>query len=870
MRKQFILSLIALISFISFSACGGGAGSSSSPSGEPSGVPFSVNLIPSSTIAQINASIILRAKVLDGNGVPVVNKQVTFTNLSEPFGTIKNALRTLGIIGKKVSISPSVVNTDGNGIATAYISATSFGFATVQAEVNSGVGTIRDRKTVLFSNTGFPATTTTAPTLTLHVSDDGINFDRAEDFTLFKTPGDNQRVIMAEVLDESGNPVVNTTVSFGSDSTQATFPLGNTGTTNANGQAFATLQVDPNILSNTPTLINITASGTVNSQSVADVLTLFLEPVVVSPSLSSFTANPVNVQTGQTSTITAAVVLNTGNTVPNGTSVNFSTTCGFVTPFGQTSGGIATATFTAPTTVPAGGVCTVAGKVEGVTIGSADITVVAPLSVVPGTQSVSGVTGGPASYTISGGMAPYAVTTSDPTLPPSPLSVPASGGTFTVTVLPGTVARTVTYTVTDSLGTSVAATLTITGPTSLQILPPSVTIVGGTSPQTVTFAISGSPNTPYITTSSDPTKAFNDNGAGAHAGNGMLDADEGGIWISPTPFSTITVTIPANVAAGTVTLNVFDSIGGTTSATITIIGGGAAGPVALAVTPASVSVTGLHNPDGDNSDNLQFRITGGTGPFTVLSDNSAVIAGLGTLATGLRVFNIDPNSVAASTAVTLTVVDTFDGSTATASVTVTPATSSLAINPSSISVTKGTIVTFNIIGGLPNFRVYSSNTGLMTVGGNPLTTSSTSFPAAASATNTGSVTITVVDSDNKTVTANVTITAPPAIPTPDFSIACNPASVHVPTSGSNTTVCTVTSLNAFSAAVNLSCTGQPANLTCAFTPSSSPTPPAGLSTSAVLTITDNGTGAYPQTSNFFVLGTSGSLSHTTAMTVNVP
>jgi hypothetical protein len=143
MKKIIILLALLALSFGTFS-CGGGAGSSNEPSGESPGVPFVVKLLPAQYIAQTNAFIYLNAKVLDGNGAPVKNVPVTFTNLSST-GTLISASSTSGV---KTTSSSTVANTNSLGIARIKLYSTTDGFATVQAEVNTGAGIKRDRKTV--------------------------------------------------------------------------------------------------------------------------------------------------------------------------------------------------------------------------------------------------------------------------------------------------------------------------------------------------------------------------------------------------------------------------------------------------------------------------------------------------------------------------------------------------------------------------------------------------------------------------------------------------------------------------------------------------------------------------------------------------
>ena len=110
-RKPILIFLIVPLLFLFYSCGGGGSGSSYSPPAETPGLPFSLSLLPSQSIAQTNSSIILSAKILDGNGVPAPNVPVTFTNLSEPFGVIKTSLAKLGLIKSVGILSATVANT---------------------------------------------------------------------------------------------------------------------------------------------------------------------------------------------------------------------------------------------------------------------------------------------------------------------------------------------------------------------------------------------------------------------------------------------------------------------------------------------------------------------------------------------------------------------------------------------------------------------------------------------------------------------------------------------------------------------------------------------------------------------------------------
>jgi hypothetical protein len=113
----------------------------------------------------------------------------------------------------------------------------------------------------------------------------------------------------------------------------------------------------------------------------------------------------------------------------------------------------------------------------------------------------------------------------------------------------------------------------------------------------------------------------------------------------------------------------------------------------------------------------------------------------------------------------------------------------------------------------------------------------------------------------------VTVTPAAGPPPPDFTVSCSPSSLSAPQGGSDTSTCTVTSLNGFNSAVTLSCIGQPAGVSCGFVPNPV-TPPSNGNTSSALTVNVGGataTGTY----NFQVQGTSGATIHGANITLTV-
>jgi hypothetical protein len=376
--KKIIIALMLLALSVGAYSCGGGAGSVDRPKGENPGTPSVVQLSPSQFVAQTNTVIALHAKVLDGNGKPLANRRVIFTNLS-PVGVL----------------SSTTAETGGAGIATVTLKSTTQGFATVQAEVNKDAGQARCRKTVFFSSN---SCCQLIPTLTMSVDDGDGTPNEPDDFILLKNANDNQRLITATVSNGlfliTGSMVTfgsdrpykvgtdpDAACSDGSSTCEVIFPAGNTALTNDFGEASVLVEVVPTALSSIGTTLNILAQADIGA---FNLVTLFLEPVFVQSVAVS--ANPKTVDSGGTSAITANVTTTAGTPAPDGTTVNLSVTqgSGGVDPFAQTTGGVATAQFTAPTLAEGAGneTDTITASVGGQQ-GSTNVTVTAPEAPPP-------------------------------------------------------------------------------------------------------------------------------------------------------------------------------------------------------------------------------------------------------------------------------------------------------------------------------------------------------------------------------------------------------------------------------------------------------------------------------------------------------
>ncbi len=506
---------------------GGGTGSSSAPSGGNAGVPSVVTLLPVQFIAQTNSFITLKARVLDGNGNVVQNYPVSFTNMS-----------LTGVL------SAVTANTDKLGNAEVRISSTTPGFATILVQVTTGSGIVRDRKTIFFSTNDVLAATMS---LDVNSVPGNSTYNENSDFNIFETATDDTVEVLATIFDAGGVPVSGGWgVSWATSHAEAVFVRAET-ETNVFGQAKAVIQVIPASIRDTETHVNISAFAANGS---FNMVTLFLQPVVVSPSvllggLSSLSAVPTTVAPSGTSALTAVVKLSTGTAAPDGTTVNFTTTCGTVTPFSQTTGGVAPGTFTAPL---AEGTCTVTGTVAGVEIGSVDILVARALSVFPTTGTI--IVGDTKTFAVSGGTAPYSVASSDTTK----ATVTVSGGVVSVV---GVAAGAATVSVRDSVGATVTVTITVINPTALNVTPASIPMnctAGGSQVFTI---LSGTP-APFPAVSGHPGVTIAGSPVPAVGGTftaTVAPASCGLFAVGTTPV-TITVSTGAPITFFTVTVNV--------------------------------------------------------------------------------------------------------------------------------------------------------------------------------------------------------------------------------------------------------------------------------------------------------------------------
>jgi len=197
----------------------------------------------------------------------------------------------------------------------------------------------------------------------------------------------------------------------------------------------------------------------------------------------------------------------------------------------------------------------------------------------------------------------------------------------------------------------------------------------------------------------------------------------------------------------------------------------------------------------------------------------------------------------------------------------------ISASPSSVSVLQGangsSTITTAVSGGF-NSAVALSASGQpagVTVSFSPTSIAtpgsgtSAMAIAVASTTATGTYAITVTGtggSITETTTVSLTVTAPAA---GNFTLSASPSSLTIDQSSSGTTTITITPSNGFAGSVSLSASGLGTGVTASF----SPNPATGTST---LTLTAS-SAATRGTRTITVTGVSGSLSHTTTISLRV-
>src|ERR1019366_1726781 len=204
--------------------------------------------------------------------------------------------------------------------------------------------------------------------------------------------------------------------------------------------------------------------------------------------------------------------------------------------------------------------------------------------------------------------------------------------------------------------------------------------------------------------------------------------------------------------------------------------------------------------------------------------------------------------------------------TATVTLVVTAPDFSLSASPSSQTVIQGNSTSYNLtitptngFAGQVTFSVTGLPTGASgTFSPNPATSTSALSVTTSTTTPAGTYTATITGvSGSLTHTATVTL----IVTALDFSLSASPSSQTVPQGNSTSYNLTITPINGFAGPVTFSVTGLPTGASGTF----SPNPATSTSALSVTTSTSTPPGTYTAT----ITGVSGSLTHTTTVTLMV-
>jgi subtilase family serine protease len=324
-----------------------------------------------------------------------------------------------------------------------------------------------------------------------------------------------------------------------------------------------------------------------------------------------------------------------------------------------------------------------------------------------------------------------------------------------------------------------------------------------------------------------------------------------------------------------------------TTGIINLLAGSATPSFTLSDSPSSLTIT--QGSSGTSTITVN-DVNGFTGSVTLAASGlpSGVTAAFGTNpTTGTSVLTLTASATATTGTATVTITGTSGSLTATTTLaltvnsTATPAFS-VSASPTSVTVTQGSSGTSTITvtstggfnsattlsaSGLPSGVTAAFSTNPVTPPANGSATSTLTLTASSSAT-VGIATVTITGTSGSTShSTTIALTVNASSGTKNFTLSLSPSSFTIDDNGSVSTTLTVTSVNGFHSAVDLSVNEFPTDVSA--TASANPvTPPANGSVK--VTITWSATRRAPTgTTTIELIGTSGSLTNETPVTITV-
>lgn len=210
------------------------------------------------------------------------------------------------------------------------------------------------------------STETAAPTIAL-----SLVFADGSAVTGSKLSQTQDMYLQARLLDAQGSAVKQTRVAFSLDSSEAVLVPSNGVALTSSG--LARVRVAPTNVSSQG-IVGATASATVNGQTITAALDLDISPGTVS--LTNLVVTPTLLQKGQSLLATVDVAVNGTSAPSNSVGINFSSTCGSVSPATALVDGSGKASAVVQTN--AVGNCTVSAVYNTVSTGPVSVAVTAP------------------------------------------------------------------------------------------------------------------------------------------------------------------------------------------------------------------------------------------------------------------------------------------------------------------------------------------------------------------------------------------------------------------------------------------------------------------------------------------------------------
>ena len=324
-----------------------------------------------------------------------------------------------------------------------------------------------------------------------------------------------------------------------------------------------------------------------------------------------------------------------------------------------------------------------------------------------------------------------------------------------------------------------------------------------------------------------------------------------------------------------------------TTGLINLLAGSATPSFTLSDSPSSLTIT----QGGSGTSTITVNdLNGFAGSVTLAASGlpSGVTAGFGTNpTTGTSVLTLTASSTATTGSATVTITGTSGSLAASTTLALTVNSTatpnfSVAASPTSVTVTQGASGTSTITitstggfnsattlsaSGLPSGVTATFSTNPVTPPANGSATSTLTLTASSSAT-VGTATVTITGTSGSTThSTTIALTVNASSGTKNFTLSLSPSSFTIDDNGSVSTTLTVTSVNGFHSAVTLSVNEFPTDVSA--TASSNPvTPPANGSVKVTL-IWSASRRAPTGTSTIELIGTSGSLTNQTPVTITV-